>query len=232
MAQPDLRIPEHYIPGIESLIALNQSQVESLLSALQSEEPVFYLPKELSAHVASKVRNVELASISSIISALTGLYTARAATGLSVGEFAEGLFAAVEKQELRPSDDSTWDRFRKNVLEILALGGALAVASKALNVVTEQERVFCDARVLTDLRSVFKEDPKESPSAMAIIHQLRINYHQRGEPLRSFFLALDDRDIVKLQELLVRAQEKSRTLKNVAKSAQIPIINIAGEFES
>lgn len=231
MALPDLKIPEHYVPGISHLIELSEEQLSELMSALQTEEPVFYLPKELAVHVASKV-SVDAAVISSIINTVTGLYTARAATGLSVSEFAEALSVAIEKQELKPPDPQIWKRFKKTVLGLLELDGALAVASKALNVVTEQDRVYCDARVLTDLRSVFKEDPKAQPSAMAIIHTLRINYHQRGEPLRAIFLALDDRDIAKLKDVLVRAEEKSRTLRSVAQSAQIPIINIAGEFEA
>ena len=230
MALPNLKIPEYYRPGIKHLIELSGEQIGQLISALRTEDPIYYLPRELAAHVASKVE-IPASAVSAIINSITGLYTARAETGLSIDQFAEVFFAAVEQQELKPSDPDKWQRFGNTVRDLLALNGALAVASKALNVVIEQDRIFLDARVLTDLRSVFKEDPKAPPSAMAIIHTLRINFRQSQE-LQSFFVAMDDRDIAKLKDVLNRAEEKSGTLRKMAKSATIPIINIAGESEA
>jgi isocitrate dehydrogenase kinase/phosphatase len=144
---------------------------------------------------------------------------------------AEVALQAVEEKDLKPSDPESWARFKENLLELLKVEGSLAVASKAMNVVTEQERIFSHARILSDIRSIFKDDPEANPSAVAIIHTLRIHYHQSGD-LKSFFVAMDDQDLRKLKDAIDRAQKKSATLRSVAKSADIPVIKIEGESET
>src|SRR3990172_2516987 len=103
MALPDLKIPEYYRPGIKHLIELSVEQIGDLISALRTEEPIYYLPRELAAHVASKVK-IPASTVSALINSITGLYAARAETGLPIDQFAEVFFAAVEQQELKPSD--------------------------------------------------------------------------------------------------------------------------------
>jgi hypothetical protein len=223
-------LPDYYDQGIKDLIGLHEDQARELLSALRDEPPTYYNPNQLTSHIASKV-SIEKSVVGQIIITLAGLYTGRAVTGLPVSEFAQRVFEVVEKKGLKPPEPQSWAAFKDNLVELLKLEGPLAVASKAFNVVTEQDRVFSQSRILSDLRSVFKDDPDLSPWAVAVIHTLRIHYYQNGE-LKAFFVAMDDQDIIKLKDTLDRAQKKSRTLRTVATSANIPVINIEGESET
>jgi hypothetical protein len=226
MPRRELTLPDYYTQGIRDLAGLREDQAKELVSALRAEEPVYYNPNQLADSIATKV-SIDKAVVGEIITALAGLYMGRAVTGLPIPEFAQTILEAIEKKGLKPPEPPSWARLKGNLVQLLELEGALPVASKALNVVTEQDRVFSQARVLSDLRSVFKDDPEVPPWAVAVIHTLRIHYYQSGE-LKAFFVAMDDEDIRKLRETLDRAQKKSRTLKTLAASANIPVINIEG----
>jgi hypothetical protein len=229
MPRHQLALPDYYDSGIQGLIALNETQAKGLTSALQAEEPVHYLPDQLAAHIASKV-GLERPVLVEIIRALVGLYTARTFIGLPPSEFVEAVTDAVERKELKPADAQAWTSFKENLAGFLKVEGSLAVASKAQSIVTDQDRIFSRARILSDIRPVFKDDPEALPSAVAVIHTLRIHYHRSGD-LKSFSVAMDDEDVRKLRDTLDRAQKKSATLRKVAKSADIPVINIEGEPE-
>jgi hypothetical protein len=230
MPQRHLTLPDYYVPGIKGLIGLTEAQAKELISALQAEQPIYYHPTQLAGHLESRI-TIDPPLLAKIIRALAGLYTARTFTGLSTSDFADVAFQAVEDKGLKPSEPESWARFKENLVELLKLEGSLAVASKAQDVVTEQDRIFSQARILSDVRSIFKDDPEAMPSAVAIIHTLRIHYHQSGD-LKSFFVAMDDQDLRKLKDAIDRAQKKSVTLRSVAKSANIPVINIEGESET
>jgi hypothetical protein len=227
MPKRQLTLPDYYVPGIRGLIALTGAQANELISALQAERPIYYQPRQLANHLASKT-SIDLPVLVEIITALAGLYTGRQITGLSVSDFSEAAFEAAEGKGLKPPEPQSWASFKANLVELLKLEGAIAIASKAHSIVTEQDKIFLDTRILSDLRPVFKDDPEAPPSAVAIIHTLRIHYQQTGE-LKSFFVAMDDEDLKKLKDALDRAQKKSATLRSVAGSGNIPLIDIGGE---
>jgi len=89
----------------------------------------------------------------------------------------------------------------------------------------EHEHVWHSARVLTDLRPVFGADPKQAPAAAVIIHNLKIA-HQAGREIREFFVALDNQDLRKLQEVLERAVKKEASLSSVAEKAGLPWLRV------
>jgi hypothetical protein len=230
MPRRELTLPDYYAQGIKDLAELREDQAKELVSALRGEEPVYYNPNQLADSIASKV-SIDKNVVAEVIRTLAGLYMGRAVTGLAVPEFAQTILEAIEKKGLKPPEPQSWARLRDYLVQLLQLEGALPVASKALNVITEQDRIFSQSRILSDLRSVFKDDPEVPPWALAVIHTLRIHYYQSGE-LKAFFVAMDDEDIRKLKETLDRAQKKSRTLRALAASAKIPVINIEGQPET
>jgi hypothetical protein len=56
----------------------------------------------------------------------------------------------------------------------LALDDTVGTAAKAGPVLTEHERIFEDARILTDVRPIFHPDLSEKPNAAVIVHMLRL----------------------------------------------------------
>ncbi|MCX6381767.1 MAG: hypothetical protein NT023_20210, partial [Armatimonadetes bacterium] len=88
------------------------------------------------------------------------------------------------------------------------------IIAKATSVLLDHERVYSNARVLTDIRPVFSSDVAIMPTAVLIVHMLKIGYHENGEH-KEFYVALDTEDVRKLQETLERATTKDKSLKDL-----------------
>lgn len=88
------------------------------------------------------------------------------------------------------------------------------VAIKAKELQLESERTFCDARILTDIRPVFRDKVGDKPEAMIVVHTLKIVAHE-ATGHKEFYVALDAEDIQSLKKTLERAEDKARSLKNI-----------------
>jgi hypothetical protein len=111
------------------------------------------------------------------------------------------------------------DIFKQRITRLLAPSSSLAITARAVDVLTEHERIFTSARIITDIRSVFS-DPSEKPSAAFIVHMLNIHYRQ-GREKKEFFVALDSDDIAKLKEVLDRAEKKAKSLATLLDASGI-----------
>src|SRR5437764_7100017 len=120
-----LTLPDFYDPGVKSLIGLSDIQAKELISALKDEQPVYYLPDQLAAHIAPKVSALDRSFVRDIIRTLSGLHMTRAITGLPVPDFVEVVMQAVEKKQLKPTEPQSWINFEINLTEFLKLDGAL-----------------------------------------------------------------------------------------------------------
>lgn len=91
---------------------------------------------------------------------------------------------------------------------------------KIRSIQVEVERQYCCGRILTDVRAAFADDPSVPPTAMTILHTLRIGYFDDSAEHREFYLALDNDDLSKLRELIDRALIKSKTLEALLAKAE------------
>lgn len=90
---------------------------------------------------------------------------------------------------------------------------AIERAAKATNVISEHERVFTDARIVTDVRPFFEDEPDSPPVGAGIVEMLKIDYLAPDGSDASFYVALDHRDLGKLKEVVDRALAKTVTLR-------------------
>ena len=86
---------------------------------------------------------------------------------------------------------------------------------------TEDERVFCQARILTDLRPVFGQVIEDGPKAMVVVHLLKLTFHKGSEKHQEFFVSLDGDDLKTLRGLIDRAEAKAKTLKSSIKDVRL-----------
>jgi hypothetical protein len=118
-------------------------------------------------------------------------------------------------------EDAERDRFAEQLADVLNLD-ALVLAARALDVVTEFERAFHDARVLVDIRPVFGRDAAQGPRAAVVVANLKIDYHQGGEPLKEIYFAMDQMDLLRLRVVVDRALTKTRSLKSLIDQVNLP----------
>lgn len=125
-----------------------------------------------------------------------------------VSEAVEGFDAAVRSEKSK-------DRLRR----ILSVD-SLASSSKALTLLTDQERTLHGVKILTDVRHAFQADPQKEPYGAVIVNVLKLTYHENDQH-KDFYVALDGDDLASLRTALDRAEAKIKTLRREFETAGI-----------
>src|SRR5262249_12235531 len=110
------------------------------------------------------------------------------------------------------------------IASILACELSLGAVAKARDIIYENDRVFVDGRILTDLRPVFRANASDPPLAGVVVHTLRITYCS-SEGHRRFYAVLDLDDLKKLKTVIERAIQKDNTIRKMADSAKLAIFS-------
>ena len=84
---------------------------------------------------------------------------------------------------------------------------------KSLILIRENQRIFYDSRILTDIRPIFLNKEREELIGQAIMNQLKIIYHENNET-KEFFITLDENDLGNLKHTIERAEKKIKLLIN------------------
>jgi hypothetical protein len=146
---------------------------------------------------------------------------------MSISEFAEMVANAAEAtgdEKLRGPREQ-WNALRERLERLLAPGNPLALSAKAAGLFTEQERLFCDARILTDIRPVFERQATVRPAGLSVIHTLKLLFHKTSQNPEELYIALDVDDLRTLKQVIQRAEEKQQSLEAVVRSTGIPLLS-------
>ena len=206
----ELTIPKDHRPVLNQIRRFPEDSIQALVSALKrSPDEVPSIPG-VSADEAEIIHEV-----------VTELYRVREFFDMGVPEFASGIAAALQEVESFPIGEVA--AFEERLTKILTLE-AVAIETKAAVLSAEYERRFCGARILTDARPVYTDDPAKLPSAGMIMHTLRISYHDNTPQLREFYVAMNANDVRTMRALLDRADVKAKSLESVFGAAKVKIV--------
>jgi len=92
-------------------------------------------------------------------------------------------------------------------------------------VLTVHACAYASSRILSDVRPVFGDDVDSAPLGAVLVHMLSIHYLNLDE-LNTFVVALDEKDVEELLEVLQRAKRKSKTLKDELLKTDVAYIEI------
>lgn len=218
-----LQVPEAYVPYLAELARLSPGSLKSLLRGLRDEKLTLGLD-DFAESIAKRL-SIDHTAARGIAELLSSLYLVREGLGGDTSELILALRSAIEateKVELLPAD---WPAFEDALAEIFSEDSALSLSAKALDVLTDHQRVFLHARVLTDLRPVFKSNIAEAPVAMIPVHSLKLVYRSEGVP-RDFYVALDSQDVKSLLDVLQRAVSKEESLRGLVEEKGLTILEV------
>jgi hypothetical protein len=211
-----LRIPPAYRPGIQALADLGEDDRSLLVSTL-TEAPSQLATRRLAEEIESTLPIVS-GQGEQIVEALLSLIAL-----VDEDEIAEDLSRDIAHSEdvNLPEDDR--DEFASHVHGLLGLE-SLTLAARAFDIVSEHERGFHDARILTDIRPVFGRVASEGPHAAVIVASasLKIDFHATTGAIESYFFALDPSDLVRLRVVVDRALDKTKTLRALISRLDLP----------
>lgn len=214
-----LRVPRSDRGALELLAKLPAPAAEHLFEAV-ADAPPSLMPQDYVEQVAKRAPELGRAELEQIVEALLGAGAARSTQGVAVEEFAAGISMS---QDLELDEDQR--RELKARLTALWQHASLIVSSKALDVLTEGERTFHSARILTDVRPIFLDEPAATPAAAVVLHTLKVEFHSDDE-IRSVFFVLNEDDLDDLEEVLSRARQKGASLRAIIESTRVAYLPV------
>ena len=221
------QIPEHHEEAVKTLLHLEAGQRDAIVGALE-KAPVVASKADLVSHLCDSVPMGNCAEVvQDILDALLSLEYGRNVLGRSSHDFATDLCQAAKGQQLAPQD-LQWERLEDQLSRIFSCHRSVGRLSKALAIVEEEERIFMDSRIISDLRPVFEDDPSAAPVCTLVTHHLKIDYLEKGGSLE-FYVAMDRRDLERLKCVVDRAIRKERTLRQLAERMDMPVVSPTDE---
>jgi len=220
-----LTVPEQQIQYIKWLLELPNEKIEGFCGVLSKAGPQFNV-YDLAAEIS---RNLQLPApqIVGALRVLGSLYLTRDFTE-PIEHFVDTeVLCALKRANAFASDktEEQWQKLRRFLLAALSFERTLGTAAKAGSVLTQHERVFQAARIMTDLRPIFHVDVSEKPDAAVIIHMLKITQRGLGGQHKDLYFALDHNDIVAMQKVIERALTKEKTLRETLKNTGVTVLD-------
>jgi hypothetical protein len=209
---PLLEIPKEDRAGLTNLRKMSEDSFAALIIEL-----------ERSPDSTPSIPGFSSEETESLKNSIDTMYTVRTYTAVPVEELVSDVCEALKADNELPLGDES--KFRDRLLRILSID-ALNVAAKAVLLQNEHEHDFCSARILTDARPVYGEDPVAPPAAMIVTHTLKLTYHQgAGGRLHEIYLAFGSRDLQELRDVLDRAEAKAKSLRDILEGSKIRFID-------
>ncbi len=214
-----ISVPKRHGESLSLLAKMAELDYESLLKKLRDMEPALSI-MSLEGCVKDVLTDLDSSQVRQFASAILS------ARGLMARRdwMADHTATLIAESSTLDVDEQERPMFQSRMTSLLEVP-ALRVLSRAIEIATGAERIFHDASIVSDIRSIFPSDVSEQPQAAVIVHTLTIEYHQDGEH-RSFFVSLSKEDLEDLKETVSRAITKEKSLQTFVKGSGIPLVEL------
>ncbi|MFA7381329.1 MAG: hypothetical protein WC150_12795 [Bacteroidia bacterium] len=197
-----LQIPSDFEIGFKDLVGIEEScfiEIESYIAktplGISPSNFILGLIEVNTSRISTNLANV----IYSFGELLSKKYTS------SITELAVELTNAYKKNAPTVNEKLLEER----LIRIFSVSENLILSSKAIELLKENDNVYIDSRIITDIRLVFNNELTSKDKCALIIHNLRLNYLASGGE-KEFYLSLDRTDLQKLKETIERAIKKEQ----------------------
>lgn len=203
----EFAIPFPYREGLTKLATLPDEDAATLVAAVAALEPF------------APMSSIERAVTSAVGEGATPGEKRLALPLLALRGQMRELKPAQIAQRLSNSTDLELDDIARARLCERATGllgtEVLGTTGVASDLQTLHDRNFQSARIVTDMRPVFRDELAESPRGAVIVESLQIQTWNRDGESELVFIAMDEADLRSLQKVVTRAIEKTDTLKTL-----------------
>lgn len=212
-----LHIPPRHRKALARLYELTAGDASAIVDLL-SGLPAFLSTPELASKLAEIWPELREDESRRLALALLSISTQ------SLHWSAEDVGAMISESEHLNIPDEGRESFGVALSQMIATP-VLQTSAKAVSILNRQERLFYDARIMSDIRPVFGDDPTERPAGAVLVHTLSIEHHINGE-VETFNVAMDRKDLADLKETIDRALAKAATLSDVVESAGLALFEL------
>ena len=223
MSAGTVAIPKQHRPIFKILLSLDATKLSSLLEILKNAKPSL-IQADLAETIASQL---DLATEQGIAIAelFTSLHVASNRDSDNRGSLVRGVIEALKTDTVDGAPNADWGEFEAFMLEALSPDTSFSLGTRALDVMREYEHVYCESRILTDIRPVFTGN--EEPSAFVFVHNLKIGHDMSVvKKHHEFFVALDSADLRELRDVCERAIRKEAKLNAALADTSMSLISV------
>jgi hypothetical protein len=220
-----LAIPREYEGGIVVIKSLSDSDIEKVLEVLIGAGPQTK-HVEVSKNLRKVLSSLPKENIEKLLAALHSLYSLRSYSDVPIDVFLDDLADAIsesDNEEIHTSDPKELALLKRRFESLLTVR-SLSLQAKASGLGTDFPNLFCDAKIITDIRPIWDGDVKNPPEATVITNTLKLEYHDVGGHVE-IYMYLSKYDIETLMSVLRRAQEKTATLESLTTSGWMKTLN-------
>jgi len=206
-------IPKDDREGFAILRDIADESFNQLSLTVESDERDYGSVKALSPQQAER-----------IVDAINSASFFRASADVALDEFVNDLCQSLVHVDSAFFQSVDEQKFRERASRLLAIE-SIVVFAKALTLRDEHERLYCRARILTDARPVYADDPTAQPPGIVITHTFKIEYHGVGGELHEIYLGIDSDGISDLMKVLTRATQKAKSLEAALDGTRLILID-------
>ena len=197
----NINVPEQAIPAFNTLASLEQDVFGLMLSAFSNASPTL-TPRQFHKSICKTIKGVQPKDIWDVPMAVLPLFDIKDEENISVKELAEEIGLSLNEAKPKGFPIEKTDLIVARLKQLLNLNKTLAVVAKASDIMTDHEHLFCNAKILSDIRPIFTDTP-ESASSAVMIHNLQIGFHDSAtNKHREIYFALDTDEIQELKRFL------------------------------
>lgn len=202
MADLQLRVPQPFVEALRWLGTTDEYPAFANAVGSSEETPIEQLLAGL-----RELREAD--------KALQALRALRELTALSRSHPAapEDVVEALTQDPNLEFEGELRKQFHDRLLEALRWP-LLILLNRAVDLTAATEHDYARARIVSDIRPVFGDDPAVRPTEAVVIHNLELSYWQ-DDRYNALYISLDSEDLRQLQEVVQRAVQKDHTLTSV-----------------
>jgi hypothetical protein len=227
-----LSIPTRYRAALSSLRSLSEDDVRAVRAILEQAQTAIRRaadqktgesidPDEIVTSLQTSGPNLPIKNLREVLEAILSLYVVKSRKDSSTDQFIEDVCDAMERIDSAQRVERENRTEYAGKLRILLNANSFAVVTKAIDLATEDERTFCQARIITDLRPVFGQHVEDGPQAMVVVHMLKLSFHGQGREHGEFHVSLDSSELRELKQVIERAELKAKSLSSAVKDVSI-----------
>lgn len=198
---------------LQNIAELSDATFKTLISIF-SDTSTGLSKDILEKQIKEKIPNISIEP-SDIVFHLVSMNRNRISDRMSTQEYTGGVLASYGLIDVS-IPPSLGDR-----LTSLLETPCLVFLARDADVRQECERLFYNARILSDVRPIF-DDNCTSVIGATVIHNLRMRYHG-ADGYQDFFVALDADDLEQLKQVIIRAEKKSSQLASMLKATGVTL---------
>jgi len=208
-----LAVPQQHREPLEVLARASDDDFAALSEALAAGTPGQHQHRRsLVAAVTGVTEAITPRDSELLLHALMSMRGAVSNTPRAVDDFAKD----IGDSESLNLESPERDRLAARLVVLLDNPNIVRVA-KALDLASEQDHLFTNARILTDIRPIFGDEPEQPPEAAVTFHLLRLETTASGRYER-VTIAMDNEDLAQLKAAVDRAVVKAESLEGYLSS--------------